>query len=292
MADLSTMARLAAVPLENHLWQSTAFGLAAACLTLLLKRNAARLRFSVWLFASIKFLFPFALLTHALAFLGVHAVRPAHQGFVSIVEVVNQPFGEFALSANSPSLWTSQLLAELPLCVAILWIAGTLVVVVTWSLRWLQVSRIKRRASLLHHGVEMDLLQILTSRMGVDTLPILTSDSNAEPGVFGIFHPVLLWPSNMSSKLTEPQLNAILAHEAWHVLRRDNLAAGLQMLIEAIFWFHPLVWWFGSRQMGERERACDEGVLGPLAVSQLPMPRESSRLASSVWKRRCHVWRE
>jgi uncharacterized protein (TIGR03435 family) len=33
------------------------------------------------------------------------------------------------------------------------------------------------------------------------------------------------------------------------------------MLVEAIFWFHPLVWWIGSRLVEERERACDEAVL-------------------------------
>src|SRR6266853_964057 len=33
------------------------------------------------------------------------------------------------------------------------------------------------------------------------------------------------------------------------------------MLVEAVFWFHPLVWWIGTRLIGERERACDEEVL-------------------------------
>src|SRR5260370_402710 len=33
------------------------------------------------------------------------------------------------------------------------------------------------------------------------------------------------------------------------------------MLVEAAFWFHPLVWWVGSRLIDERERACDEEVL-------------------------------
>ena len=33
------------------------------------------------------------------------------------------------------------------------------------------------------------------------------------------------------------------------------------MLVEAIFWFHPLVWWIGARLIEERERACDEEVL-------------------------------
>jgi bla regulator protein BlaR1 len=31
--------------------------------------------------------------------------------------------------------------------------------------------------------------------------------------------------------------------------------------VEAIFWFHPLVWWIGSRLVEERELACDEEVL-------------------------------
>jgi len=33
------------------------------------------------------------------------------------------------------------------------------------------------------------------------------------------------------------------------------------MGVEALFWFHPLVWWLGARLMEERERACDEAVL-------------------------------
>jgi uncharacterized protein (TIGR03435 family) len=33
------------------------------------------------------------------------------------------------------------------------------------------------------------------------------------------------------------------------------------MVVEALFWFHPLVWWIGARLVEERERACDEAVL-------------------------------
>jgi hypothetical protein len=34
------------------------------------------------------------------------------------------------------------------------------------------------------------------------------------------------------------------------------------MLVEALFWFHPMVWWIGGRLVDERERACDEAVVG------------------------------
>jgi bla regulator protein blaR1 len=34
------------------------------------------------------------------------------------------------------------------------------------------------------------------------------------------------------------------------------------MVVEALFWFHPLVWWIERRLVDEREQACDEEVLG------------------------------
>ena len=33
------------------------------------------------------------------------------------------------------------------------------------------------------------------------------------------------------------------------------------MLVEALFWFYPMVWLIGARLIVERERACDESVL-------------------------------
>jgi len=87
------------------------------------------------------------------------------------------------------------------------------------------------------------------------------SRDSLEPGIFGIVRPVLLWPAGISEHLQDAHLEAILAHEVWHVRRRDNLAAAIHMLVEAIFWFHPLVWWLGARLVEERERACDEEVL-------------------------------
>jgi TonB family protein len=71
----------------------------------------------------------------------------------------------------------------------------------------------------------------------------------------------LIWPEGISRRLEDAQLEAILAHEVQHVRRHDNFAAAIHMVVEAIFWFHPLVWWLGARLVEERERACDEDVL-------------------------------
>ena len=46
----------------NHLWQTTVAAAAIWLLNLLLYKNPARIRYSLWLAASLKFLLPFSLL--------------------------------------------------------------------------------------------------------------------------------------------------------------------------------------------------------------------------------------
>jgi uncharacterized protein (TIGR03435 family) len=82
-----------------------------------------------------------------------------------------------------------------------------------------------------------------------------------EPGIFGLFRPVLLWPQGISQRLDDAQLEAVVAHEVCHVRRGDNITAAIHMAVEAVFWFHPLVWWLETRLVEERESACDEEVL-------------------------------
>jgi uncharacterized protein (TIGR03435 family) len=89
----------------------------------------------------------------------------------------------------------------------------------------------------------------------------MSSPGILEPGVFGVLRPVLLLPEGIAARLTPEQLESVLAHELCHVRRRDNLAGVLHMIVEALFWFHPLIWWLGAHLMEERERACDEEVL-------------------------------
>ena len=92
-------------------------------------------------------------------------------------------------------------------------------------------------------------------------LEVRTSPVLLEPGVVGLFRPMLLLPAGIVERLAPRQLEALLAHEYCHVRRRDNLLSVIHMVVEAIFWFHPLVWWIGARLVEERERACDEAVL-------------------------------
>src|SRR6185369_15339042 len=94
---------------------------------------------------------------------------------------------------------------------------------------------------------------------------IRTAATVLEPGVVGLWKPIILLPAGIATYLTARQLAAVLAHEVCHARRRDNLTATVHMLVEAMFWFHPVVWWIGARLVAEREQACDEHVLAETA---------------------------
>jgi bla regulator protein BlaR1 len=252
--------------LGNHLWQSTLFAVSAGLLTLALRKNHARVRYALWLAASLKFFIPFALLVG----LGGHlswsrSPAPLHGGLYVAMQEVSQPFNRTTMSRTArpaSATTTASLEHLLPTLIATAWLCGFLVVLFVGYVRWRRISATVREAAPTTAGREVEALRHLEHIAGIrKPLELRLSSTSLEPGIFGITRPVLLWPKGISDRLEDPHLDAILTHELWHVLRRDNLVAAVHMLVEVVFWFHPLVWWLGSRLVEERERACDEAVL-------------------------------
>jgi len=265
--SLSAIWNALAPGLANHLWQSTLVAVAAGLLTLMLRRHHARGRYWLWLAASLKFLVPFSLLVgigRSLAW--SHNATPATSpALYFTMEEIGQPFTQAAaqaVGATSPSTAHPGLIHFLPLIAAAVWLCGFLAVLVLWTLRWRRISAAMKSAEPLSEGREVGTLRRVERVGGIrKPIDVLLSRASLEPGVFGIARPVLIWPAGISPRLEDAHLEAILAHEVWHVRRRDNLYAALHMLVEAVFWFYPLVWWLGSRLLEERERACDEEVI-------------------------------
>jgi VWFA-related protein len=231
--------------LVQHLWESTVFAAGAGLLTLLFRNNRAGVRYWIWLCASLKFLAPFA----PLESLGRHVeLAPAARRIAApaIVLAVGEPLriltpGGFVAPRGKP------LVEWLPEALLALWACGFAAAVV---MRFRDLRRVRAavRASVpagAWQGVE-----------------VRAAPGLFEPAVAGFRRPVLLLPEGIAERLTEAELEAVLAHELCHIRRRDNLTASTHMLVEALFWFHPAAWWIGARLIQERERACDEEVLG------------------------------
>jgi uncharacterized protein (TIGR03435 family) len=231
-------------PVANHLWQSTLFAAAAGLLTLVLRRNPARARSWIWVAASCKFLVPFSALIVLGGQVSWRTAPRTAQSVTLALDQVSQPFAAAAVSSAPVAAPAARDL--LPLVLGILWALGSIGIAGSWWVRWRRVRAAVRAGTPAPLGIPV---QALTSR------------TSLEPGVFGIFRPVLLLPEGIFERLTPEQFRAVLAHELCHVRHRDNLAAAMQMFVETVFWFHPLVWWIGTRMVEERERACDEEVM-------------------------------
>jgi uncharacterized protein (TIGR03435 family) len=233
-------------PVANHLWQSTLFAGAAGLLTLALRNNPARVRHGIWVVASLKFLVPFSVL---IALGGQVQSRtaslPSPTGFSVAIDQVSQPFRPPAFSTavvNSEPEYAG----VLPVVLWTAWSCGFAGFALVWLVRWRRIAAAVRAGTPLPLG-----------------LPIRAVSSSLfiEPGVFGVFRPVLVLPNDLFERLTYDQWRSVVAHELCHVRHRDNLIGALHMFVETVFWFHPLVWWVGTRIVHERERACDEEVL-------------------------------
>ena len=250
--------------LGDHLWQSTLFAAVAALLTLALRRNRAGVRYGIWLAASVKFLVPFAALVTIGSQFGWRSsadivVQPE---MTLILDAISQPFSRSELAAAAPATASPGVAPTVVVLLFAIWLCGCALRLLAWRVRWQRLAAVVREAAPVNDGRELGALRRLEGIVGIRRpIRVVSSDTSLEPGVFGILRPVLVWPRGIGQRLSDLQVEAILAHELCHVRRRDNLAAALHMAVEALFWFHPLVWWLEKRLVDEREQACDEEVI-------------------------------
>ena len=230
----------------DHLWQSTLLALAAALLALAFRKARAAVRHGLWVAASVKFLVPFAVL-EAVGKLLAPQLRAqiGHAPEAAFIATAADPFAQ-AIAVPPPAAAAAAAHLDPMFLLAAAWALGSAVVLASWIGRWTRLRRALRSATPLALPAPM---------------PVLGSTSLLEPGLVGLWRPILLAPVTLFDHLSRPEIDAIVAHEACHLRRRDNLTAAIHMLVEALFWFHPMVWWIGARMIEERERACDEAVV-------------------------------
>lgn len=236
--------------IASHLWQSTIVAAAAGVLAWLFRGNSASMRYWIWFAAALKFLVPFAALAAIASFLPLPEAPRSASGALDAASVV---FRTSALP-EMPIVFSSS--------IAVLWMAGACIVLFRAFAQWRELDVHARQSPALGGGVVHDMLRRVERGERI-TRPIAIVDSarSMEPGVIGIWRPVLVWPRRLTAGLSEAHIEAIAAHEVCHVVRRDNLLAVAQIAVTAAFWFYPVVWWIGARLIDERERACDEHVL-------------------------------
>jgi TonB family protein len=78
-----------------------------------------------------------------------------------------------------------------------------------------------------------------------------------QPVTFGVFRPFVLLPDSFPT-LSPAVQRAVLAHELWHVRRRDWAWVLAEEAVRAVLWFNPAIWWLISQVQASREEVVDE----------------------------------
>ena len=92
----------------------------------------------------------------------------------------------------------------------------------------------------------------------VHMLPLRISPLVWCPGL----RPQLLLPIELFARLDVSAQTSILAHELAHVRRKDHLVRLLELLINTLFWWHPVAWWASRELQQSEELCCDALVVG------------------------------
>lgn len=107
------------------------------------------------------------------------------------------------------------------------------------------------------------------------------SEAVTSPFVLGFIRPRIYLPFTLAEK----DLDAVVAHEKAHIARGDVLWKLLGYLFLCVYWFNPLVWLAYILFCRDIEFACDERVIGQLAIEERAAYSEAL-LAASMPKAR------
>jgi TonB family protein len=113
---------------------------------------------------------------------------------------------------------------------------------------WWRVHAIRKRARETRLAVLPDV--------SVDLSPDVGS-----PLLAGVWNPRILLPTDITEWTTEAEQKGIILHEIAHRERRDHHAILFQRILDAVFFFHPVLRYASKQLSLERELACDAEVL-------------------------------
>ncbi|MCC7229641.1 MAG: M56 family metallopeptidase [Fimbriimonadaceae bacterium] len=101
---------------------------------------------------------------------------------------------------------------------------------------------------------EMAKVEAICQRLRVAQPPtILLRTDLPRPMLSGIWKPTIHLPADLDTEARE----MVLAHELAHVKRRDLTWEWLFVILDALYFFHPLVWLMRREHRMAQESACD-----------------------------------
>ncbi|MFZ3213316.1 MAG: M56 family metallopeptidase [Terriglobales bacterium] len=249
--ELQTLAQFSAGRMLNGVAEGTALAAGAWMLLRVVRRPNSSTRFAVW--------FAVLLVTAALPFIGALRGGDAAAG-----------------SASSPSLIT--LPGWWAICGLAVWAALAGMGLARVGAGFWQLRRLRRECTALDlNHLDPAMRKTIEEFQRFRPVKLCTSERVKVPTAIGFIQPAVIVPAWALRELSAEELHSVVLHELAHLRRWDDWTNLAQEVLGALFFFHPAVWWIGSRLSLEREMACDD-----LVLAQTANPRAYAQCLVSV----------
>ncbi len=266
-------------------WQIAILVVVIAAVSLALRNKSAHVRYLLWLIVLAKCLVP-PLLTVPLAILPQEEAAqpvptsppvgmPAMDSEVVDTTIAELPevLSEPVETVRAPMVRERATKINIHDWLGTGWMVGAITFLIFNLLKtvrtnyWLWRKR-KALSIELQSGIEN-----LFSAHGIKSFPgVWQIDGVSQPFVWGLLRGSIYLPADLLSVKNPKRCRNLLGHELSHIIRFDAAVNFLQVITQAIFWFHPFVWWANRKIRAEREKCCDEMAIARLNTS----PRDYS----------------
>jgi len=261
----------------QSLWQIALVGIVATVVLMMVRR--ASVRYLVWC-GSMLVSFGLFVMTF------MSFMRPNPR----LVDGMIHEFPVFAglsIPMNT-SVMKESILFEV---IAWLWAGGFVYFGLRFVNQWVAAHRI-RTVGIVDIDDRWDsIFGSIRDQLGVSKrVRMLASTTVHSPMVVGWVSPLVIVPLSMLSTLREEHVRVVLVHELEHIRRYDHLANAIQVLIETVLFYHPMVWWMSHQARLEREHCCDDAAVRwagdakvfARALADLETTRTSSRAVLAI----------
>jgi beta-lactamase regulating signal transducer with metallopeptidase domain len=166
--------------------------------------------------------------------------------------------------------------------ILVVWILGAGLAAARIAAGLIRSRRLRMASRASVAGPLSELMGRLEGTLGISqNIDLLVSPGTRIPVVTGWRRPAILLPPSAVQDLSPEEMETILAHELAHIRRRDFPVNVAQAAVEALLFYHPVVWWVSRQVRREREHCCDDIALrvsgSPLACAKALTALEERR---------------
>jgi TonB family protein len=147
--------------------------------------------------------------------------------------------------------------------------------------RWAQLGAL--RGESVHCNLSGDAARLweqCSERFGVRNVSLATSSRIAAPVTMGVLRKLVLLPAAFASRLSETEMQSVIAHEFAHMRRNDFIKNVIYELFSLPVSYHPVLWLTRERITESREIVCDRMAAELAGRNQYS--RSLLRLASMI----------